>query len=97
MVKGVEKGYILKIENFVKINVHIPLNEATNKTLTDVKKRSITFQCCLKFQKIPNSPGAMAARSSAPPSPKLHSKIEFFLLNILTLICLITLKVEEID
>ena len=27
MVKGVEKGYILKIENFVKINVHIPLNE----------------------------------------------------------------------
>ena len=25
MVKGVEKGYILKIENFVKINVHIPL------------------------------------------------------------------------
>ena len=26
MVKGVEKGYILKIENFVNINVHIPLN-----------------------------------------------------------------------
>ena len=25
MVKGVEKGYILKIENFVKINAHIPL------------------------------------------------------------------------
>ena len=26
MVKGIEKGYILKIKNFVKINVHIPLN-----------------------------------------------------------------------
>ena len=26
MVKGVEKGYILEIENFVKFNVHSPLN-----------------------------------------------------------------------
>ena len=26
IVKGVEKGYILKIKNFVKINVHSPLN-----------------------------------------------------------------------
>ena len=31
MVKGVEKGYILKIENFVKINVHIPLKVCLHK------------------------------------------------------------------
>ena len=42
------------------------LNEATNKTLIDLKKKSIPFQCCLKFKKIPNSPGAMTARSSSP-------------------------------
>merc|ERR1712120_135346 len=62
---------------------HFPLfggiravNEATNETLIDVKKRSISFQCCLKFQKIPIGPGVMTARSCAP---KLHSKLVFLL------------------
>ena len=36
MVKGVEKGYILKIENSVKINVHIPLKA----TAIEKSKRS---------------------------------------------------------
>merc|ERR1712105_295269 len=52
---------------------HFPLfgrirvvNEATNKILTDVKKRSVSFQRCLKFEKIPNSPGVMTARSCPP-------------------------------
>ena len=48
------------------------LNEAMNETLTDVKKRSVAFQRCLKFQKIPNSPGVMTTRSCAPPAPKLY-------------------------
>ena len=47
---------------------------STNETLTDVKKRSIPFQCCLKFQKIPNSPGVMTARSCAPPLPNYTKK-----------------------
>merc|ERR1711895_231268 len=70
---------------------HFPLfvgirtvNGATNETLIDVKKRSISFQHCLKFQKIPIGPGVMTARSCAP---KLHSKI-VFLLNYLMLIWL---------
>merc|ERR1712030_269108 len=57
---------------------HFPLlgrirtvNEATNETLTDVKKRLVAFQRCLKFQKIPNSPGVMTARSCAPPTPQI--------------------------
>merc|ERR1711874_211255 len=54
------------------------LNGATNETLTDVKKRSVDFQRCLKFQKIPNSPEVMTARSCAPLPSKLHSIIEFF-------------------
>ena len=34
MVKGVEKGYILEIENFVKFNVHSSLNSLeTNKAI----------------------------------------------------------------
>ena len=60
------------------------LYEATNETLTDVKKRSIPFQRCLKFQKIPIGPGVVTARSCAP---QLHSKI-VFLLNYLMLIWL---------
>ena len=52
------------------------LNGATNETLTDVKKRSIAFQRCLKFQKIPIGPGVMTARSCAL---KLHSKLVFLL------------------
>ena len=31
MVKGVEKGYILEIKNFVKFNVHSPLKPAVKQ------------------------------------------------------------------
>ena len=66
-----------------------------NKTLTDVKKRSVAFQRYLKFPKIPNSPIVMTARSRAP-SPQITLK-NSFLLNYLMLTCLITLKVKEIN
>ena len=42
MVKGVEKGYILEIENFVKFNVHSSL-----KTLLHRRKYCAT-RCCSK-------------------------------------------------
>ena len=41
MVKGVEKGYILKIENFVKNNVHSPLKEVLKNQIFNLKNNRL--------------------------------------------------------